>query len=52
MDDEMRMTFALQTANAMQFLHSCGLIHRDLKSLNILISKVHNLACCPHWSVN
>ena len=40
MDDEMRMTFALQTANAMQFLHGCGLIHRDLKSLNILISKV------------
>lgn len=40
MDEDMRLSFALQTANAMQFLHGCGLIHRDLKSLNILISKV------------
>lgn len=30
----------------MGYLHDCGLIHRDLKSLNILVSKLFEVKIC------
>jgi len=33
----LKLDIAISTAKAMSFLHGCGLIHRDLKSLNLLV---------------
>jgi serine/threonine protein kinase len=46
MDMEMRLDFAISTAKCMNFLHSCGVIHRDLKSLNLLVSKTYQVKVC------
>eukprot|EP01128_Nolandella_sp_AFSM9_P004843 TRINITY_DN2260_c0_g1_i2.p1 TRINITY_DN2260_c0_g1~~TRINITY_DN2260_c0_g1_i2.p1 ORF type:complete len:856 (-),score=171.17 TRINITY_DN2260_c0_g1_i2:1916-4483(-) len=46
LDEDLRYEFALHTATAMNYLHNCGLIHRDLKSLNILVSKVFEVKIC------
>lgn len=46
MDAEMRLDFAISTAKCMHFLHSCGVIHRDLKSLNLLVSKTYQVKVC------
>ena len=36
---KMKMSFVLDTARGMEFIHSSGKIHRDLKSGNLLISE-------------
>jgi serine/threonine protein kinase len=46
MDMEMKLDFAISTAKCMNFLHSCGVIHRDLKSLNLLVSKTYQVKVC------
>ena len=46
MDEEMRLDFAISTARCMNFLHNCGVIHRDLKSLNLLVSKNYQVKVC------
>lgn len=46
MDMEMKLDFAISTAKCMNFLHSCGVIHRDLKSLNLLVSKNYQVKVC------
>jgi serine/threonine protein kinase len=40
MDLDMKLDIAIATAKCMNFLHNCGLIHRDLKSLNLLVSTI------------
>eukprot|EP01125_Pyxidicula_operculata_P000434 TRINITY_DN10466_c0_g1_i1.p1 TRINITY_DN10466_c0_g1~~TRINITY_DN10466_c0_g1_i1.p1 ORF type:complete len:697 (+),score=155.01 TRINITY_DN10466_c0_g1_i1:34-2124(+) len=46
LDELLRVDFAHQCAMAMSFLHNCGLIHRDLKSLNLLVGKKFELKIC------
>jgi serine/threonine protein kinase len=36
-DNNTKLTWALDVANGMAYLHSMGVIHRDLKSLNLLV---------------
>jgi len=38
---DLRLQFAAEIARGMVYVHSCGLLHRDLKSLNVLIDE--------HW---
>jgi len=33
----LRLRFALDTSRGMQYLHQCGIVHRDLKSLNVFV---------------
>jgi len=46
-----KISFALDTAVAMEFLHSTGIMHRDLKSKNLLVRpflsflKAHSFIC-------
>ena len=46
LDDILRVDWALHTAASMKFLHSCGLIHRDLKSLNLLVGQNLEVKLC------
>ncbi len=46
LDETLRLEIALSTAKCMAFLHSCGLMHRDLKSLNLLVSKNFDVKIC------
>jgi len=45
-DETLRLDIAMSTAKCMVFLHSCGLMHRDLKSLNLLVSKNYEVKIC------
>lgn len=38
---------ALDTIKGLQFIHSSGLIHRDLKSPNLLVDKYWNIKVSP-----
>lgn len=46
LDSEMILDFAISTAKCMNFLHNIGIIHRDLKSLNLLVSKNFEVKIC------
>jgi serine/threonine protein kinase len=39
----LRIRMAYQTAKGMHFLHSSGIVHRDLKSLNLLLDSKWNV---------
>jgi len=40
------LKIALHTARGMEYLHECNLIHRDLKSVNLLIDENYNAKVC------
>lgn len=40
------LKLALQTARGMEYLHDCNLIHRDLKSVNLLMDHDFNAKVC------
>lgn len=40
------LKLALQTARGMEYLHDCNLIHRDLKSVNLLMDNEFNAKVC------
>eukprot|EP01129_Flabellula_baltica_P009395 TRINITY_DN3830_c0_g1_i1.p1 TRINITY_DN3830_c0_g1~~TRINITY_DN3830_c0_g1_i1.p1 ORF type:complete len:1148 (+),score=229.18 TRINITY_DN3830_c0_g1_i1:39-3446(+) len=50
MDYTTIVKFALRSAKCILFFHSCGLIHRDLKSLNLLISRDFKIKLCDFGS--
>jgi serine/threonine protein kinase len=43
---ELRYKMAYQAAKGMHFLHSSGIVHRDLKSLNLLLDNKWNVKVC------
>jgi serine/threonine protein kinase len=45
-DEHLRLIMAISIARCVEFLHSCNLIHRDLKSLNILLNQSFELKIC------
>jgi serine/threonine protein kinase len=40
---ELKAKMAFQGATGMHFLHSSGIVHRDLKSLNLLLDAKWNV---------
>jgi serine/threonine protein kinase len=40
------LKIALHTARGLEYLHDCNLIHRDLKSVNLLIDEHYNAKVC------
>jgi len=46
--DNMRLSFALDIATGMAAIHDNGIIHRDLKSSNIMIEATENQG---HWKI-
>ena len=46
LDERLRLLMARQIARAMQYLHSRNLIHRDLKSLNLLVNTRFEIKIC------
>jgi serine/threonine protein kinase len=45
----LKVKIAYQAAKGMHFLHSSGIVHRDLKSLNLLLDNKWNLKVpCRH----
>jgi serine/threonine protein kinase len=42
------LKIAYQAAKGMHFLHSSGIVHRDLKSLNLLLDNKWNIKVCRH----
>jgi len=45
-DDRLRTIMSRQIARCMQYLHSRNIIHRDLKSLNLLINQRFEIKIC------
>eukprot|EP01129_Flabellula_baltica_P009937 TRINITY_DN4143_c0_g1_i3.p1 TRINITY_DN4143_c0_g1~~TRINITY_DN4143_c0_g1_i3.p1 ORF type:complete len:1112 (+),score=207.23 TRINITY_DN4143_c0_g1_i3:89-3424(+) len=43
---EIRLSIAIQCAKCVRFFHECGMVHRDLKSLNILVSSNFQFKLC------
>eukprot|EP01129_Flabellula_baltica_P012527 TRINITY_DN5661_c0_g1_i1.p1 TRINITY_DN5661_c0_g1~~TRINITY_DN5661_c0_g1_i1.p1 ORF type:complete len:1110 (+),score=254.45 TRINITY_DN5661_c0_g1_i1:25-3354(+) len=46
LSDADAVNMSLQIAKCMSFFHKCGLIHRDLKSLNLLVNKHFQIKLC------
>lgn len=42
----LKVKMAYQAAKGMHFLHSSGIVHRDLKSLNLLLDSKWNVKVC------
>jgi len=45
-DERLRLIMCIQIAEAMRYLHSRNIIHRDLKSLNLLINQRFEIKIC------
>ena len=41
-----RLKIARDVASAYTFIHASGIVHRDLKSLNILVDEAYNVKIC------
>lgn len=41
-----RLRIALDTARVYQYMHSLGIVHRDIKSQNVLIDRNLNVKVC------
>jgi serine/threonine protein kinase len=44
----LKTKMAYQTAKGMHFLHSSGIVHRDLKSMNLLLDSKWNVKVRPN----
>jgi serine/threonine protein kinase len=44
---KLKIKMAFQAAKGMHFLHSSGIVHRDLKSLNLLLDAKWNVKVSP-----
>jgi serine/threonine protein kinase len=47
----LRNKMAYQAAKGMHFLHSSDIVHRDLKSLNLLLDSKWNVKACHGFPV-
>jgi len=45
-DEQLLHIMAFSVARSMDYLHSCNLIHRDLKSLNLLVNQHFEIKIC------
>ncbi len=41
------MEWTVQIAQALQYIHSCRILHRDLKTANIFLTKNDIIKACP-----
>ncbi len=46
MDAKLALRFAKQAAFGLNYLHLSDIIHRDLKSMNLMLDKNYNLKLC------
>ncbi|KAJ3022547.1 UNVERIFIED_CONTAM: hypothetical protein HDU68_009050 [Siphonaria sp. JEL0065] len=46
LSDRLRVSFAMDVAKAMAYLHSRGIIHRDLKTENLLVTENKRIKVC------
>lgn len=42
----MKISIALQTARVLHYLHQSGIVHRDIKSHNILLDENYKVKLC------
>ena len=46
LDFQVRLKIALDTARVFQYMHTLGIVHRDIKSHNVLVSENFTVKVC------